>query len=883
MDYGVTLPKNRAALKSELERFFPGITEDEAARRMARGRNNWIVWTGGNDRFWSHLTGATLGGFDLLKTISDEPTLPATRSNRWEELGLVNEPCYEKATGPREDRWGLWLPKRIPGCGAPDPFENEGKYPGVKIGSRGTNVVDRNGKTRRVEVGSFYGYSTGVVGLRLFPNPDFDQKAAERWDADRFYRDEKYFTNPKLVRPYRVGMACAFCHVGPNPSNPPANFNAPNWENLSSNPGAQYFWFDRVFYWNYRKHPESFVFQLLHVSRPGALDTSLVSSDQIANPRTMNAVYSIAPRVAVTQKFGLADRLTGAELLNHQFNGLTQGVPANSPLRKAFTGGKESATILTPKVLKDGSDSVGMLGALNRVYVNIGLFSEEWLKHFIPLIGGPKITPFPIEKAEKNSLYWKANVAQTPDLALFFLGSAKPDKLAAAPGGSAYLGKDSAKVELGKTVFAENCAGCHSSKLPEKAYSFFNRGPACEGPGYPNCWNSYWDYVRSPEFKSEMRKIAQQPDFLESNYLSTELRVPVNVVGTNLCSPIATNAIEGDIWDNFSSTTYKSLDSVGDFRVNYPSKDGGALMNKLVKVPGGGRGYIRPPSLISLWSTAPFLQNNSLGRFDLRGTVEGRMKSFDDSIDKLLNPEKRATKDEHGKRSMTYVTQFGDKLKGTVDVTPVDTYAQLPKSYVPGALRVVFDLVAKVAENEAKAPNRYAYEPLTIVRAGPPKNTLRQPIAPKREPSWLERSIASVKGIKLDSSKAEATRVPAAADEAEDDEVYYNLGPIPAGVPVNLVANLDLKASVGTQLKAVTQLVTSVLHIRKHGLKGEEARKYFMEHASGALLKASKCPDFVVDSGHYFGTAYSQDVKNGLAKPLTAEEKSALIEFLKRL
>ena len=39
-------------------------------------------------------------------------------------------------------------------------------------------------------------------------------------------------------------------------------------------------------------------------------------------------------------------------------------------------------------MLKDGSDSVGALGALNRVYLNIGLFSEEWLLHFNPLVGG---------------------------------------------------------------------------------------------------------------------------------------------------------------------------------------------------------------------------------------------------------------------------------------------------------------------------------------------------------------------------------------------------------------------------------------------------------------------------------------------------------------
>ena len=63
---------------------------------------------------------------------------------------------------------------------------------------------------------------------------------------------------------------------------------------------------------------------------------------------------------------------------------------------------------MTPQVLKDGADSVGILGALNRVYINIGLFSEEWLLHFNALVGGKKITPIRIEDAEKNSSYWNA-------------------------------------------------------------------------------------------------------------------------------------------------------------------------------------------------------------------------------------------------------------------------------------------------------------------------------------------------------------------------------------------------------------------------------------------------------------------------------------------
>src|SRR5512132_1499835 len=127
-----------------------------------KGRNMWNVWTGGNDRFWDTLTGSTFGAFDLLKIISSHPSQKFSRDNRWSYLGVVNEPCFEKPAGPDPQRFNLWLDIRRPDC-APDPFENETKYPGVAIGARG----------RTVPVGSLYGYATGIVGLRLFPNPEF--------------------------------------------------------------------------------------------------------------------------------------------------------------------------------------------------------------------------------------------------------------------------------------------------------------------------------------------------------------------------------------------------------------------------------------------------------------------------------------------------------------------------------------------------------------------------------------------------------------------------------------------------------------------------------------------------------------------------------------
>src|SRR4030095_9787966 len=121
---------------------------------------------------------------------------------------------------------------------------------GVQGGSRGKDLPEGKYLPKKMPVGSSYGYATGIVGLRLFPNPDFDENAARNWDPERFYTDPSYYNRKELVRPYRVGMSCGFCHVGPNPIKPPDDPEHPKWENLSSNVGAQYFWVDRILHWH---------------------------------------------------------------------------------------------------------------------------------------------------------------------------------------------------------------------------------------------------------------------------------------------------------------------------------------------------------------------------------------------------------------------------------------------------------------------------------------------------------------------------------------------------------------------------------------------------------------------------------------------------------
>ncbi|MGE5220172.1 MAG: hypothetical protein ACM3SP_24485 [Chloroflexota bacterium] len=764
--------KDEALMVGRMAESFPAADEDyfkdmdggvQLAANEIKGRNNWIVWTGGNDRFWDHLVAKSFGAVDFLKILSSHPGVKQlSRDTRWHYLGVVNEPCFEKPAAPRADRFGLWLDTRRKDC-PPDPFENEQKYPGVKIGARGKNVP----------VGSYYGYASGIVGLRLFPNPDFDEAAQKKWDAERFYTDPKYYNDKNLIRPYRVGMSCGFCHVGPSPVKPPDDPENPKWENLNSNPGTQYFWVDRILFW--QKDDANFIYQLLHTSLPGTLDTSFISTDYINNPRTMNAIYSVGARLKAAERWG-EEKLAGGELKNKQF----QDYPQTAALPQYF---KAPDAVWTPRVLKDGSDSVGVLGALNRVFINIGLFSEEWLLHFNALVGGKKITPIKIEDAEKNSSYWNATLAQTPDVALFFLKTAQPDRLKDAPGGAKYLTADRATLTRGKHAFAIYCARCHSSKIPAPP----------EGVDERN-WDQYWRWTETDDFKKKMTALVMADDFLTDNYLSTDRRIPVTLLQTNACSPLATNALEGNIWDNFSSRTYKDLPPVGKITIYNPI-DGTPQEYEL---PGNGRGYTRVPSLISVWSTAPFLLNNSVGKFNPSPSVEARLDSFNDSIEKLLWPEKR-DKDP----------VLGEKVPGFIYRTTATSYIKVAAGFLPPALNKLLSWNDWLAQ-------------------------------------WLPW-LFSEEGVKI--------------------------GPIPKGTPVSLLTNIDLESN---KLDLVKLLLKMKEDLKQVEGKNDEAAAEVLKNLVPDLMKVSKCPDYVVNKGHYFGTSFFKE-----EPPLGDDDKRALIEYLK--
>ncbi len=642
------------------------LTEEEV-----KGRNTWLLWTAGNQVFWDRIAREGYGIVDLLKTLDSRK-----RPTRFREMGLINEPGFRMAAAP--DEQGLWLDERI----GPAP-----------VG------VDE----------AIYGRSSGVIGFRIYPNPDFVDRARTRWDAERYYRDPGYFNDPALVRPYRVGVTCGLCHVGPHPLIPPADPENPGWEHLASAIGNQYLREGRVF--AVGAGPGSFLWEMLNAQPPGTSDTSRAATDHLNNPGATNAI------------FGLDARLAEA---------VEEKMPAGA---SALAG---APTRPVPHILKDGADSIGVAGAVMRVYVNEGLYSQQWLTDHHLLLGLRPQRPFNVASAFERSVYWQATYARVDNVATFFR-RIKPMRLEDAPGGRAYLTASQAVLDRGKIVFAEVCAACHSSKQP----------PAGIAP-------------RSPEAARWYRESVMRADFRDDNLLSDDRRYPVSRIKTNACRALATNATAGHIWDNFSSETYKVLEPVGVIETFNPADESTPYR---FTAPGGGAGYYRPPSLISIWASAPFLHNNSVGVFTGHPSVAGRMRAFDDAVEKLLWPERRA-----GRRSIWTTTER--------------SFVRIPETLVP-------DLLKPLSRN----------------------------------------------GV-------------------------LEIGPIPKGTPINLLANLepDLRHLLELMPAVNTALAGAVAN--HDGLAKSLVR---------VLMAASKCPDLVEDRGHEFGAALSDS------------NKRALIEFLKTL
>jgi hypothetical protein len=103
------------------------------------------------------------------------------------------------------------------------------------------------------------------------------------------------------------------------------------------------------------------------------------------------------------------------------------------------------------------------------------------------------------------------------------------------------------------------------------------------------------------------------------------------------------------------------------------------------------------------------------------------------------------------------------------------------------------------------------------------------------------------------------------------------IGPIPKGTPIILLSNIQLLAESprpDDKVAHIKKLLPVLIKLKK-ALKSlppnatdAQAVDAFRELVP-ELISVSKCPDFIVNKGHYFGSNLGDDDKN------------ALIEFLK--
>jgi hypothetical protein len=104
-----------------------------------------------------------------------------------------------------------------------------------------------------------------------------------------------------------------------------------------------------------------------------------------------------------------------------------------------------------------------------------------------------------------------------------------------------------------------------------------------------------------------------------------------------------------------------------------------------------------------------------------------------------------------------------------------------------------------------------------------------------------------------------------------DPDGYFRIGPVPAGTPINLLANVNGEADPADLLALCVKLKVSLAKIKLQNLDAAAAKELLRTEVAPALWKVSTCPDFVEDRGHEFGS------------DLPDADKLALIEFLKTL
>ena len=96
-------------------------------------------------------------------------------------------------------------------------------------------------------------------------------------------------------------------------------------------------------------------------------------------------------------------------------------------------------------------------------------------------------------------------------------------------------------LDRGKVVFAETLRALpFEQDCRRRAAGWIRTG--CAGPTTSTAGTTTGPGPRPTSSRRRCARSSLRRDFLDDNYLSTELRVPVTLLQTNACSPLATNA-----------------------------------------------------------------------------------------------------------------------------------------------------------------------------------------------------------------------------------------------------------------------------------------------------------------------------------------------------
>ena len=433
-----------------------------------------------------------------------------------------------------------------------------------------------------------FGTSTGMLGLRKFPNPRFNKDAwiqlngsPGSWEKYRKFLSDSSSDPDSRVNlledgaiepPFRIGMSCGACHIAYNPLKPPQNPNAPSWENIDGLVGNQYSRISNLLASGMSQH--KLEWQLVARARPGIVDTSALPMDFVANAGTMNAIINLARRPQHDDQIMKWRKASQCPADPGDTCWCEPGKPGKCWMRSLQTE-------RVPSILKGGEDSIGIQEAIQRVYFNIGSCAEQcWLNHIPDMrAADPRQrnfgqTPFDIGQCRRDCASFRAIEDRLPDLEKFFF-SARPTDLRDAWGlhsehelevkleAEFHLGA----VEEGRQLYATHCASCHSSQ---------------PGP-YENV--------------NFLATDANDPT-LRVDWLGNDKAVEVSKIGTNAGRALHSNHMQSRVWAEYTSQALQA-------RAPDPQR------KEVMK--GGGRGYYRNISLLSAWAYAPFMHNNAIG------------------------------------------------------------------------------------------------------------------------------------------------------------------------------------------------------------------------------------------------------------------------------